>query len=118
MYKKTTRCNKCKHYDTENHKCDAFCSFIKETCDDVYQHGRADKYQEITSEYMLLTEKQVADIRADAIEEVCKQISERVEYWDSCAKAMEKGSNEYKIFISLAKNFDEFAEQLKEQEKK
>ena len=35
--------------------------------------------------------------RADAIDEVCKQISERVEYWDSCAKAMEKGSNEYKI---------------------
>jgi len=52
--------------------------------------------------------------RADKLSEVCKQISERVEYWDSCAKAMEKGSNEYKIFISLAKNFDELAEQLKE----
>ena len=54
-------------------------------------------------------------IRADAIGECCKQISERVKYWDNCAKAVEKGSNEYKIFISLAKNFDELQEQLKEQ---
>ena len=54
--------------------------------------------------------------RADAIEECCKQISERVKYWDNCAKAVEKGSNEYKIFISLAKNFDELQEQLKESE--
>lgn len=34
-----------------------------------YEKGRADKYQEIASKYMLLTEKQVAEIRVDAIEE-------------------------------------------------
>ena len=40
------------------------------------KQGRADKYQEITSEYMLLTEKQIAEIRADAIEEfgrICEE---------------------------------------------
>lgn len=35
-----------------------------------YEQGRADKYQEIVSQYMLLTEKQVAEIRADAIDEI------------------------------------------------
>lgn len=39
-----------------------------------YEQGRADKYQEITSEYMLLTEKQVAEIRVDAIEECARTI--------------------------------------------
>lgn len=34
---------------------------------DGYEKGRADKYQEITTEYMLLTEKQVEDIGAEAI---------------------------------------------------
>lgn len=34
-----------------------------------YNKGRADKYQEIISEYMLLTEEQVKEIRADVIEE-------------------------------------------------
>lgn len=41
-----------------------------------YQEGRADKYREITSEYMLLTEKQVVEIRADAIDECIKFIKD------------------------------------------
>lgn len=44
---------------------------------DGYNQGRADKYQEITSEYMLLTEKQVAEIRADAIDELLQAIIEK-----------------------------------------
>lgn len=40
-----------------------------------YEKGRADKYQEIISEYMLLTEEQVAEIKADAIEECIKTIN-------------------------------------------
>lgn len=40
----------------------------------MYDKGRADKYQEIVSEYMLLTEKQVAEIRADAIDELSKEM--------------------------------------------
>lgn len=40
----------------------------------AYEQGRADKYQEIVSEYMLLTEKQVTEIRADAIDECIKLI--------------------------------------------
>jgi len=39
-----------------------------------YSKGRVDKYQEIVSEYMLLTEKQVAEIRADAIDEFAEKI--------------------------------------------
>lgn len=35
-----------------------------------YDKGRADKYQEIVSEYMLLTEKQVADMRAYVFDEI------------------------------------------------
>ena len=50
--------------------------------------------------------------RADAIDEVCKQISERVVYWEQCANAVEKESNEYKIFVSLQKNFSDLAEQM------
>lgn len=41
---------------------------LSEIQEKAYQQGRADKYKEITSEYMLLTEEQVADIRADAID--------------------------------------------------
>jgi len=41
-----------------------------------YQQGRADRYQEIISEYMLLTEKQVAEIRADAIDDAICEIQE------------------------------------------
>lgn len=85
---------------------------IRDVIDMAYDEGRADKYQEIVSEYMLLTEEQVKQVRADAIEEVCKQISERVEYWEQCANAVEKESNEYKIFVSLQKNFSDLAEQM------
>lgn len=35
-----------------------------------YEQGRADKYKEITSEYMLLTEEQVQEIKADAVDEL------------------------------------------------
>jgi len=53
---------------------------VKEIRELVYQQGiekgRADKYQEIVSEYMLLTEKQVADIRADVIEEYKQRLLE------------------------------------------
>lgn len=45
-----------------------------------YQQGRADKYQEITSEYMLLTEKQVAEIRADAIDEIIEWLKTNPKY--------------------------------------
>ena len=51
-------------------------------------------------------------IKAEAIDEVCKQISERVVYWEQCANAVEKESNEYKIFVSLQKNFSDLAEQM------
>lgn len=50
------------------------CDMCKEH--PMYEQGRADKYQEITSGYMLLTEKQVAEIRADAIEEFVKALEE------------------------------------------
>lgn len=33
----------------------------------AYQQGRIDKYQEIVSEYMLLTPNQVEEIREDAV---------------------------------------------------
>ncbi len=36
---------------------------------DGYEKGRADKYREITSEYMLLTETQVEEIRVDVIDD-------------------------------------------------
>lgn len=62
------------------------------------------------------TTKHDKQIRNDAIEEVCKQISERVEYWEQCANAVEKESNEYKIFVSLQKNFSDLAEQMQKGE--
>jgi len=46
---------------------------------DGYEKGRADKYQEIISEYMLLTEEQVAEIRADSIEELKKEFVDIVQ---------------------------------------
>lgn len=52
------------------------CKTLGEAYDEGYQQGRADKYQEITTEYMLLTEKQVEDIRADAIEEYKHNLKE------------------------------------------
>lgn len=48
------------------------CKYKLIDCDYAYEQGRSDKYQEIISEYMLLTEKQVAEIRADAIDECIK----------------------------------------------
>lgn len=52
---------------------------VRETIWDIYQQGRADKYQEIVSEYMLLTEEQVAEIRADAIEEYRQRLNNAFE---------------------------------------
>ena len=50
------------------------CMTISEAYKEGYEQGRADKYQEIVSEYMLLTEKQVAEIRADCLEEFVKNV--------------------------------------------
>lgn len=47
---------------------------MDELLDRAYQQGREDKYKEITSEYMLLTEEQVADIRNDAIDEYFNEL--------------------------------------------
>lgn len=46
---------------------------------EIYEKGRSDKYQEIISEYMLLTEKQISDIRTDAIEEYSSKLWQVVE---------------------------------------
>ena len=89
---------------------------------DEFEPYLAEEYKQLVEwleELKTLREKAKGDKwyqqgRADATEECCKQISEQVKYWDSCAKAVEKGSNEYKIFIALAKNFDEIAKQLKD----
>lgn len=40
----------------------------------IYQKGREDEYKEITSEYMLLTEEQVKDIRTNAIDEYFNEL--------------------------------------------
>lgn len=76
--------------------------------DNLHEYGQCN----ITLEEFEFLKKQIS---AEVIEECFKQISERVNYWVSCANAVDKGSNEYKIFISLAKNFEELLEQLKEQ---
>lgn len=100
---------------------------------EVYQQGRADKYKEITSEYMLLTEQQVADIRADAerdfqnsdywndyLEDIKRQI--RADAIDELKKKIEfeeKWLFDCKIFdtnVTIAfETLKSFAEQLKEQ---
>jgi len=67
---------------------------------DGYEKGRADKYQEIVSEYMLLTEKQVAEIRADAIDEF--------------VKAFKDNMLKYKT-TTWTSYVEEIAEQMKEQ---
>lgn len=53
---------------------------------DAYDLGRADKYQEITSEYMLLTEKQVAEIKTDAVEECIQAIEDTKCLFDNTTK--------------------------------
>lgn len=45
---------------------------------DAYIKGRADKYAEITSEYMLLTEEQLQEIKADIIDEFVEKMKK---YW-------------------------------------
>lgn len=45
----------------------------------IYEQGRADKYKEITSAYMLLTEKQVEEIRAEAIDEFKQNVMDYIE---------------------------------------
>lgn len=52
--------------------------YIKE-CVQRYLKGKADKYQEITSAYMLLTEKQVEDISAEAIEDYTEKSFDLIE---------------------------------------
>lgn len=44
----------------------------------IYEQGRADKYKEMTSAYMLLTKKQVEEIRAEAIDECFNKIKQRL----------------------------------------
>lgn len=67
----------------------------------MYNQGRADKYQEIVSEYMLLTEKQVEDIRAD----------ERVDTIDECIQAI----NDLHIEYAYPHTICNILEHLKEQ---
>lgn len=55
-------------------KCDYFISV-----EEAYQQGRADKYQEIVSGYMLLTEEQVAEIRTETIDELKKEFVDIVQ---------------------------------------
>lgn len=70
----------------------------------VYQQGREDKYQEITSEYMLLTETQVVEIRADAIEE----------YKNALHKEFEKADKKLFHWLDFVEMYNKVAEQLKE----
>lgn len=60
----------CKNCPYEGYDSCKLLYLYEKTRDEYYHKGRADKYQEITSEYMLLTEKQVAEIRADTIDEL------------------------------------------------
>lgn len=43
-----------------------------------YNKGRRDKYNEITSEYMLLTEEQVQEIRAEAVDECIEALGNNI----------------------------------------
>lgn len=86
-----------------------YCNYKDGMCeldvDEAYQQGRADKYQEIVSEYMLLTEEQVNQIRADAIEEYKgKMLSRLIPHLNNleCAKDSE-------TYLAIT----EIAEQLK-----
>lgn len=54
------------------------CEQANEIANRLYQQGREDKYQEITSEFMLLTEKQVEEIRADAINAIKNDLHKRL----------------------------------------
>lgn len=49
---------------------------MDELLDRAYQKGREDKYKEITSKYMLMTEEQVKDIRTNAIDECIRITNE------------------------------------------
>lgn len=84
----------------------------------AYEQGRADKYQEIVSEYMLLTEKQVAEIRTDAIDECKYKIVDSLEKQLGCKVC---SSYEEKYHCSKCKMQEiinltvDILEQLKEQ---
>lgn len=71
-----------------------------------YKKGRSDKQREITSAYMLLTEKQVAEIRADAIDEFADMLTN-----DWGLDIIIAQSNRAKLKSFIISN----AEQLKEQ---
>lgn len=86
---------------------EAFDKTYNKAYDSGYQQGRADKYQEITAEYMLLTEKQVAEIRADTLDEV---ISKVVDF--HADMVLRYGMD---IVEARADAFDELKEWLKEQ---
>lgn len=72
-----------------------------------YEQGRADKYQEIVSEYMLLTEEQVAEIRADAIDEMARVLKKQI------YKGLKYDGERIGYFTS--QDIDKIVEQLKEQ---
>lgn len=78
-----------------------------------YSKGRADKYQEIVSEYMLLTEKQVAEIRADVIKEYHdKLIKEMHDLW--ILYKADTNNRPKPNFMCAYSMVDLIAEQLKE----
>lgn len=60
---KALRDNKCSECN-DFYQC-SVCDYLQEQ----YKKGRTDKYQEIVSNYMLLTENQVSEIRADMVKE-------------------------------------------------
>lgn len=71
-------CDNCKFAEWCKIKEDVLWCVQKSERNIAYRQGRADKYREITSEYMLLTEKQVEEIRADAIDEIKELIKVRL----------------------------------------
>lgn len=49
-------------------------------------------------------------------QQICEQIDNRIKYWSECERAVEKGSNEWKIFNSLTKNFNDLKTHILENE--
>lgn len=91
------KCSECNDF----YQC-SVCDYFQEQ----YEKGRADKYQEIVSEYMLLTEEQVAEIRADAIEEFANWLPKRLRF-----------NNNPKVWIDeyFNQTSEKILKQLKEQ---
>lgn len=86
--------------------------YIKE-CVQRYLKCKADKYQEITSAYMLLTEKQVDEIRAEAIDEFVRWAYVHGVDFSFMGKIKEDGTPDVVDRLDTIKS--DFYKQLKEQ---